>query len=118
MPTLGGKVFWGDNFIYAGWRIQENVVTGHHRLLDPDDVRQAWGTYAQCLAVLSEIRSEQNIAPAGRHLVLLLHGLGRSKDSFGDVPEKLREAGYDVVGLNYPELIWHRFCHQSFSLLS
>ena len=45
MPTLGGKVFWGDNFIYAGWRIQENVVTGHHRLLDPDDVRQAWGTY-------------------------------------------------------------------------
>ena len=102
MPTLGGKVFWGDNFIYAGWRIQENVVTGHHRLLDPGDVRQAWGTYAQCLAVLSEIRSEQNIAPAGRHLVLLLHGLGRSKDSFGDVPEKLREAGYDVVGLNYP----------------
>ena len=63
MPTLGGKVFWGDNFIYAGWRIQENVVTGHHRLLDPGDVRQAWGTYAQCLAVLSEIRSEQNIAP-------------------------------------------------------
>jgi len=48
------------------------VVTGHHRLLDLDDVRQAWGTYDQCLAVLSEIRSERNIAPAGRHLVLLL----------------------------------------------
>lgn len=101
-PTLGGKMFWGDNFIYAGWRIQENMVTGHHRLLDPDDVRQAWGTYRQCLAALTEIRAEQDIRPAGRHLVLLLHGLGRSKDSFGDVPEKLRAAGYEVVGLNYP----------------
>ena len=32
--TLGDKQFWGDVFVHAGWRIQENVFTGHYRLLD------------------------------------------------------------------------------------
>ena len=33
--TLGGRQFWADVDWFAGWRIQEHVWTGHHRLLDP-----------------------------------------------------------------------------------
>lgn len=45
-PTLGGKQFWTDRYIYSGWRIQENVITGHSRLLDPGDMRRCWGAFA------------------------------------------------------------------------
>ncbi|HEX6986064.1 MAG TPA: hypothetical protein VF170_11850, partial [Planctomycetaceae bacterium] len=31
MPTLGGRIFWGDVLHFRGWRVQENVVTGHFR---------------------------------------------------------------------------------------
>jgi len=102
--TLGGKQFWGDTFIFAGWRIQENLVTGHSRLLDAEDVRHAWGTYEQCHNAFTAIRAEKNVEPRSRHLVLLLHGLFRSKDSFGDMPKRLWDAGYEAAGLNYPSM--------------
>lgn len=104
MPTLGGKQLWGDTFLYAGWRIQENLITGHSRLLDPEDVRRAWGTDEQCVTAFQEIRAEEEIEPVSPHLVLMLHGLFRSKDSFGDMPERLNDAGYEAVGLNYPSM--------------
>lgn len=104
LPTLGGKQLWADTYFYAGWRIQENVVTGHSRLLDPEDVRHAWGTYDQCFRAFGKIRAEQVIEPGPRHLVLLLHGLFRSKDSFGDLPQRLSEAGYAASGLNYASM--------------
>jgi hypothetical protein len=28
-PTMGGKQLWRDSHVYAGWRIQENLLTGH-----------------------------------------------------------------------------------------
>ncbi len=104
LPTMGGKQFWADTFIYAGWRIQENVFTGHSRLLDADDVRHAWGTYEQCLRAFVALRAEQNIEPGARHMVILLHGLFRSKDSFGDLPDRLTEAGYEAAGFNYASM--------------
>ena len=45
-PTLGGEVFWNDLATYEGWRLQQNMFTHHARILDPDNVRRAWGTYA------------------------------------------------------------------------
>jgi hypothetical protein len=44
MPTLGGTFFWEDLAEIEGWRMQRNIVTGHWRLLDPHNVRCAWGT--------------------------------------------------------------------------
>ena len=41
--TMGGKVWWRDLVSLNGWRIQQNLVTKHCRILDPDDVRRAWG---------------------------------------------------------------------------
>lgn len=42
-PTMGGVWFWNDLASYNGWRIQQNTLTKHCRVLDPDDVRRAWG---------------------------------------------------------------------------
>lgn len=43
LPTMGGKVFWNELAERDGWRLQKNMVTGHCRILDPEDVRRAWG---------------------------------------------------------------------------
>lgn len=101
-PTLGGKQFWADRHIFAGWHVQENVYTGHCRLLDARDVRQAWGTYEACRVALEEARQKLGFKPRSPRLAVLLHGLFRSKDSFGLLVKSLEEAGYEVAAVNYP----------------
>ena len=44
MPTMGGEVFWNDIASYNGWRLQQNMITHHARILDSNNVRIAWGT--------------------------------------------------------------------------
>lgn len=41
--TLGGKVFWEDLASEGGWRVQQNKLSGHCRIIDPQDQRLAWG---------------------------------------------------------------------------
>ncbi len=102
MPTLGGKQLWSDEFIYAGWRIQQNVVTEHHRLLDSGDVRRAWGSFAHCREVFDQARKDKPLTVGSRHLVVMLHGLGRSKDIFDALAAVLRHNGYEPASVNYP----------------
>jgi hypothetical protein len=43
-PTMGGEVFWNNLAESGGWRIQQNKVTRHCRILDPrrrSEVRQS-----------------------------------------------------------------------------
>lgn len=42
--TMGGEVFWNTIAEYNGWRLQQNMVTHHARILDAGNVRIAWGT--------------------------------------------------------------------------
>lgn len=37
--TMGGRVWWRDLTNADGWRIQQNVISGHYRLLDAADRR-------------------------------------------------------------------------------
>lgn len=102
LPTLGAIQFWADVAWDGGWRIQENVLTGHHRLLDPEDTRRAWGSYAACRTELEARRLAGAVDPPPEHLVLLLHGLARHKGVWGDLSAALVEAGYGVAALSYP----------------
>jgi len=101
-PTLGGTQLWADVFWHAGWRIQRNVLTGHHRLLDPRDVRRAWGSLDGCRSTF-ERRQRPRLAPlAGDRLVVLLHGLGRSRHSLRRMERALAAEGYLTASLSYP----------------
>ncbi len=44
LKTLGGKVWWTNNHQKGGWKLQQHILTQHYRILDPEDIRQAWGT--------------------------------------------------------------------------
>ncbi|MEZ4241471.1 MAG: alpha/beta fold hydrolase [Myxococcota bacterium] len=102
LPTLGGKQIWGDEFLYAGYRIQQNVYTKHHRLLGPNDARLAAGTFDHCHDTFRRLRDQREVRPVSDHVVLLLHGIFRSKDSFGPMVKALQAAGYEAHGVNYP----------------
>jgi hypothetical protein len=79
LPTAGGKQFWTDHTWRDGWRIQQNAVTGHWRLLDQGNVRRTWGSRAACEQMLD--RQPLANGPAALHHVILLHGLFRSAAS-------------------------------------
>ena len=42
-PTLGGVYFWNDICSVKGWRLQQNTLTQHYRILDPNNIRRAYG---------------------------------------------------------------------------
>lgn len=102
LPTLGGRQFWGDVYYCRGWRIQHHVHTGHYRLLDPNDVRQAWGTEEACRTEWDRIRSENGITPDTGKVVVLVHGIIRSSKSFSRMRGALKCSGYTVIGFDYP----------------
>lgn len=100
--TLGGEQFWSDELVRNGWRVQLNVMTGHHRLLDNKDVRRCWGTHDQCHAKLAEIaQAEGWLAPKPR-AVITLHGLIRSREAMEGIGSWLQKEGdYEWVNITY-----------------
>lgn len=102
LPTLGGRQFWGDVSYLSGWRIQHHVLTGHYRLLDPDDVRHAWGTEAACQCELDRVCTDLKLVPDSGRVVILVHGIIRSSKSFSRMRVALENDGYTVIGFDYP----------------
>ncbi len=90
MPTLGGKQFWTDHRWMHGWKIQRNAVTGHFRLLDPRNVRYAWGTKESCLAEMERLGIAQQ-APIPNKIVVLAHGLMRTSGSMSSMAKRIQE---------------------------
>ena len=39
--TMGGRVWWKEIAALGGFRIQQNIISGHYRLLDPQNCRLA-----------------------------------------------------------------------------
>lgn len=44
IATMGGKVFWKSLKEIEGWKLQQNKTTGHLRILNPSNIRKAWGS--------------------------------------------------------------------------
>ena len=101
-PTFGGAQFWGDVRFFRGWRIQQNVFTGHHRLLGPKDVRWAWGAREACEIHLDEMIRSEKLEPMSGTAVILLHGAIRSSKSLKKLGLELAKDGYTIVPFDYP----------------
>jgi hypothetical protein len=101
-PTLGGKFYWADELVYHDWRIQRHADEGHYRLIDGDDVRHAWGTFEQCRVRFDEIKRERKLPPLEGPVVLVMHGLGKTRISNEDMVEFLRtHSKYTVLSVGY-----------------
>jgi pimeloyl-ACP methyl ester carboxylesterase len=93
MPTMGGRQLWSDIAWSDGWRVQQHVWTGHCRLLDAEETRREWGSEGSCYKALPRGRAER--------LVILLHGLGRTRFSMEALRQKLEADGHRVASLSY-----------------
>ncbi|MFM7056044.1 MAG: esterase/lipase family protein [Planctomycetota bacterium] len=102
LPTLGGRLFWGDVHFRRGYRIQQNVFSGHFRLLDPGDRRCASGTLDECRMALDQIVRSRQLAPETGHVVICLHGIGRSSKSMNPVIRALAAENMTAVPFDYP----------------
>jgi pimeloyl-ACP methyl ester carboxylesterase len=102
MRTLGGMQFWADEMVLCGWRIQRNVFTGHCRLLDASNRRQAWGTFEQCEVAQRRLHEAAGIEPVSERLVMLVHGVLGWRDRWAPMAVEMRRRGYEPVDVNYP----------------
>ncbi len=102
VKTLGGRQFWGDVRFFHGWKIQQNVLTKHYRLLDPKDTRYASGSLERCEEKLEDIRKAKELPEMTGHAVILLHGIIRSSKSMSRMQKSLNEAGFVPVPFDYP----------------
>jgi len=100
--TLGGKQFWEDVFYYQKWRIQRHWRTRKYRLLDNWDIRRAEGTFEECRQAFVKFIEIYEIPRQKGKLVVLLHGLGESKNIFKPLIKPLEAQGYQVAAINYP----------------
>jgi hypothetical protein len=101
-PTLGGKFYWADELVYHDWRIQRHADDGHYRLIDGDDVRHAWGTFEQCRSRFDEIKRQRKLPPLEGPVVLVMHGLGKTRISNEEMVEFLRSnSKYTVLSVGY-----------------
>ncbi len=57
LRTNGGKVFWNELANVNGWRLQKNTVWGTCRIIDPDNIRRAWGGEEAMLKALKELKT-------------------------------------------------------------
>jgi hypothetical protein len=64
--TFGGPQFWSDELVLRDWRIQQNALTGHYRLLDDKNFRRAWGTFDQCRDALDDLKRRESLPPVRR----------------------------------------------------
>jgi len=101
---LNRTQLWEDRQIYAGWRVQHHVILGICRLLDQENATRARGRGGDCADALEAAQREAGLTPTGRHLVIMVHGMGRSTFLFRDMQSALRTAGYDAVAISYPSL--------------
>jgi pimeloyl-ACP methyl ester carboxylesterase len=104
LPTLGGKQLWSDVRWRSGWRVQRHTWTGHHRLLNDKDVRRAWGGLPACEVALDRLfptPKDSGSTGGPEHLVILLHGLGRSRESMSKLARSLEAEGHTTANISY-----------------
>ncbi|TWU23876.1 Alpha/beta hydrolase family protein [Novipirellula galeiformis] len=89
--TAGGTQCWTDHCWVEGYRIQQNSLTGHWRLLSKDNTRLTWGTRSHCEACLSERIAEAPSSPHPERVIVLVHGLMRSHHSMARLERDLKQ---------------------------
>ncbi|TWT53875.1 Alpha/beta hydrolase family protein [Rubripirellula amarantea] len=109
IKTTGGTQLWTDHCDRDGYRIQQHAFTGHWRLLDADNVRQAWGDREACQRKLDEIRPKLvgSSTHASSHAIVMLHGLMRTRNCMKSLENEI------LAGDDHPDVRTIRFSYAS-----
>lgn len=100
--TLGGGHFWEDLFFYQKWRIQRNTLTKKCRLLDNWDIRRFEGSFEACRKAFVNYIEAYEISRQHGHMIVMIHGLGQSKNIFKPLWRTALANGFLAAAVNYP----------------
>ena len=100
--TMGGSQLWEDVFFYQKWRIQRNYRTKEYRLLDPWDIQRHSGGFENCRRAFLDYIEIYEISRQRGHMVIMLHGLGDSKNIFKPLWRAVLKEGMMAAAINYP----------------
>ncbi len=79
-----------------------NSITGHCRLLDADNRRHARGTFAECRDSLVAIKTQRGLPEMKGRVVILMHGLGRTRGTMEKLAASLEQlSGATVLNFGY-----------------
>lgn len=99
MIRSAGTQLWADVRWRDGWRVQSHSTFPATRLLDPNGQVKRRGSLTHCEGSLDRL------CPPGDgpdHLVVILHGLGRTRYSMRRMDRALSDAGASTARLDYP----------------
>jgi hypothetical protein len=94
-----GTQLWADARWRDGWRVQRRWDGQANRLLNPAGRIIRRGSFSDCEGALDD--GCPTTAHAD-HLVVLLHGLGRTRRSLSRLDRALTDAGFTTARLDYP----------------
>ncbi len=100
--TLGGSQRWEDVFFYQKWRIQRNYKTKKYRLLDNWDIRRESGSFDDCYKTFLKKIEIYQLGRQRGHMVIMLHGIGESKNIFKPLWREVIKYNFHVAAVNYP----------------
>jgi pimeloyl-ACP methyl ester carboxylesterase len=100
-PTLLGMSCWSDAAIGANWRLRMDSTSGVFRLQDAAGKLLAKGTERECRAVLAKRIESGEAKPLKGKVVLMLHGIFRTRRSLEYFAKGFREAGYEAAPVDY-----------------
>ncbi len=100
--TMGGCHFWEDVFFYQKWRIQRNYINKKCRLLDNWDICRTEGSFDECRKEFIKYIEAFEISRQKGHMIIMLPGLGESKNIFKPLWRAALKEGYLAAAINYP----------------
>lgn len=83
---------WSDRRIAGDWRLQQHAGSSRFRLLDPSDAEVATGSHEECTAVFDTMTRDGRIPTIRGDTVIVLHGLGQSRESMRPLVQHLRQS--------------------------
>ena len=98
--TLGGLQFWTDWRWNHGWRLQRHWQNDRARVLDPDNRAVAYGSFDHCVSQF-ELETTSVTEDDSKPLVVLLHGMNRTRNTFRKMEQAIWEAGFLTARLSY-----------------
>jgi pimeloyl-ACP methyl ester carboxylesterase len=98
------RQLWESRRVSGLHQLQSHVLFDYCRILDASGDVVFRGSNQACRAGLADLAGDGSRLAKDRHLVLLLHGLGRSPALFAEMESLLRAQGYRAFALAYPTL--------------
>ena len=96
-PVSDGSQFWTDWLWRGGYRLQAHATNDSWRVVCPEGIRRGYGSREHCSAIFDRLAGDPPDSLADSHIVILLHGLLRTRRCMKSLEQAVREAGITTV---------------------